>query len=102
MARTHRNLSKCSAGHFVDFARSRYVKSAAARESSTLGPCARSTRGSEADLVALDEVVTALAAIDQHKTKIFRAAFLWCLSVKEAAEVLRVSAEAVVRDWVLA
>ena len=56
----------------------------------------------EADLVALDEALIALAAIDQRKSKIVELRFFGGLSVKETAEVLKVSPDTVMRDWKLA
>jgi RNA polymerase sigma factor (sigma-70 family) len=56
----------------------------------------------EADLVALDEALIALAAIDKRKSKIVELRFFGGLSVKETAEVLKVSPETVMREWKLA
>ena len=56
----------------------------------------------EADLVALDEALIALADIDERKSKIVELRFFGGLSVKETAEVLKVSPETVMRDWKLA
>ena len=56
----------------------------------------------EVDLIALDEALDKLAAIDPRKTKIVEARFFGGLSVEETAEVLKVSEETVARDWRLA
>jgi RNA polymerase sigma-70 factor (ECF subfamily) len=55
-----------------------------------------------ADLVALDEALNALAAIDARKSEVVQLRFFGGLSAEETAEVLRVSAETVKRDWKLA
>jgi RNA polymerase sigma factor (sigma-70 family) len=55
-----------------------------------------------ADLVALDEALTALAEVDRRKGQVVEMRFFGGLSVKEVAEVLKVSQETVMRDWRLA
>jgi RNA polymerase sigma factor (TIGR02999 family) len=52
-----------------------------------------------ADLVALDEAMSALAQIDPRKAQIVELRFFGGLSVPETAEVLRVSSITVMRDW---
>lgn len=54
------------------------------------------------DLVAVDDALEALAAVDLRKSQIVELRFFGGLSVKETAEVLRVSEETVLRDWKLA
>jgi len=54
------------------------------------------------DLVALDEALTALSKVDPRKEQVVELRFFGGLSVEEAAEVLQVSAETVMRDWRLA
>ena len=55
-----------------------------------------------ADLVALDDALKALAAIDERKSRVIELRFFGGLSVEETAEVLKVSPETVMRDWRLA
>jgi len=55
-----------------------------------------------ADLVALDDALRALAEIDARKSRVVELRFFGGLSVEEAAEVLKVSPETVMRDWKLA
>ena len=55
-----------------------------------------------ADLVALDEALTALAEVDRRKSQVVEMRFFGGLSIKEVAEVLKVSEETVLRDWRLA
>ena len=51
------------------------------------------------DLVALDDALTALAALDPRKGKVVELRFFGGLSVEETAEVLKVSPDTVLRDW---
>jgi len=51
------------------------------------------------DLLAIDDALTALAAVDPRKSQIVELRFFGGLSVKETAEVLKVSEETVMRDW---
>ena len=55
-----------------------------------------------ADLVAIDDALNALAAIDARKSQVVELRFFGGLSVQETAEVLKVSVETVHRDWRLA
>jgi RNA polymerase sigma factor (TIGR02999 family) len=54
------------------------------------------------DLVALDDALNALSAIDARKGRVVELRFFGGLSVKETAEVLGISAETVQRDWKMA
>jgi RNA polymerase sigma factor (TIGR02999 family) len=55
-----------------------------------------------ADLVALDDALKALAAIDPRKGQVVELRFFGGLSVEETAAVLKVSSQTVLRDWSLA
>ena len=55
-----------------------------------------------ADLVRLDEALTAFAALDARKARVVELRFFGGLTEEETAEVLRVSRETVKRDWRLA
>jgi len=55
-----------------------------------------------ADLIALDEALTLLAAFDERKSKVVELRFFGGMSVEETAEVLGVSAMTIMRDWGLA
>jgi RNA polymerase sigma factor (TIGR02999 family) len=55
-----------------------------------------------ADLIALDEALTTLAAFDERKSRVVELRFFGGLSVEETAEVLKVSSATVMRDWELA
>jgi RNA polymerase sigma factor (TIGR02999 family) len=51
------------------------------------------------DLVALDEAMNALEQFDPRKVRVVEMRFFGGLSVEETAEVLKVSAVTVMRDW---
>ena len=55
-----------------------------------------------ADLVALDDALNTLSAVDPRKAKMVELRFFGGLSVKETAEVLHVAPNTVLRDWKLA
>jgi RNA polymerase sigma-70 factor (ECF subfamily) len=55
--------------------------------------------GKPADLVALDDAMNALARLDARKVQVVEMRFFGGLSVEETAEVLKVSAVTVKRDW---
>jgi RNA polymerase sigma factor (TIGR02999 family) len=54
------------------------------------------------DLVALDDALHALAALDERKARVVELRFFGGLSNDETAEALGVSAKTVMRDWQLA
>jgi RNA polymerase sigma-70 factor (ECF subfamily) len=58
--------------------------------------------GRTVDLVALDEALTRLAAIDPQQSRIVELRYFSGLSVEETAEVLGVSSRTVKRDWKVA
>jgi RNA polymerase sigma factor (TIGR02999 family) len=51
------------------------------------------------DLIALDEALSALARVDERKTRVVELRFFGGLSVEETADVLGISPETVMRDW---
>jgi len=53
----------------------------------------------DADLVALDEALTALAEIDERKARIVELRFFGGLTFEEAAEVMNLSKITIIRDW---
>jgi RNA polymerase sigma factor (TIGR02999 family) len=55
-----------------------------------------------ANLVALDDALNALAAVDPRKVRVVELRFFSGLTVEETAEVLNVSIDTVVREWRLA
>ena len=54
------------------------------------------------EIVAIDEALDALAQIDPRKARVVELRFFGGLSVEETAEVLRISAQSVMRDWKMA
>jgi RNA polymerase sigma factor (TIGR02999 family) len=60
------------------------------------------SREPDTDVVAVNEALDALAKIDARKAKVVELRFFGGLSVQEAAAVLEISAESVMRDWRLA
>ncbi|MGB2664557.1 MAG: sigma-70 family RNA polymerase sigma factor [Candidatus Acidiferrum sp.] len=87
----------------IDFARSRgYQKRGGGVLPLSLDDAP--TVGSEPDknLLALDDALKELASVDSRKSKVVELRFFGGLSIKETAEVLKVSVETVVRDWRLA
>ena len=87
----------------VDFARDRqYLKRGGGSVRVSLAEAAAFTVDRGADLVALDEALDRLAGQDRRKARVVEMRFFGGLSVEEVAEVLKVSAETVMRDWRLA
>jgi RNA polymerase sigma-70 factor, ECF subfamily len=87
----------------VDFARSRgYQKRGGGAPHVSLDEAPSVCNEPDANLVAMDDALKALAAVDERKSKVVELRFFGGLSVEETAEVLKVSAETVVRDWKLA
>jgi RNA polymerase sigma factor (TIGR02999 family) len=54
------------------------------------------------DVVALDDALQGLAALDQRKSQVVELKYFGGLAVREIAEILDVSEETVARDWRLA
>ncbi len=54
------------------------------------------------DFVALDEALTALAAVDARKSQVVELRFFGGLTLEETAEALQVSRDTVKRDWKIA
>jgi RNA polymerase sigma-70 factor, ECF subfamily len=87
----------------TDFYRSaQYQKRGGGAERITLDGAAAVLREASRDLLALDEALRRLAAVDKRKSDVVELRFFGGMSVKETAEVLKVSPETVMRDWKLA
>ena len=87
----------------VDHARSRnYQKRGGALRRVSLDEALVVSEERGTDLVALDDALEALAAVDPRKSQVVELRFFGGLSIEEAAEALQVSAETVLRDWRLA
>lgn len=87
----------------TDFARARhYQKRGGDAVHLSLDEALVISREPGADLVAVDDALKALAAIDDRKSRVVELRFFGGLSVEETAEVLKVSPDTVMRDWKLA
>jgi RNA polymerase sigma factor (TIGR02999 family) len=87
----------------VDFARQRGCrKRGGAARQVALDEALAVGREQGDDLMALDDALQALAALDARKGQVVELRFFGGLSVEETAEVLHVSPETVRRDWRLA
>jgi RNA polymerase sigma factor (TIGR02999 family) len=56
----------------------------------------------EANLLELDEALRRLAEVDERKSRVVELRFFGGLSVKETAEVMKISSDTVMRDWKMA
>ena len=84
----------------VDHARSHYAgKRGGNIRRVSLDEAAVVARERAAELIALDEALNSLAAIDPRKTKVVELRFFGGMSVEETAEALGVSPVTVMRDW---
>jgi len=54
------------------------------------------------EVLALDDALNTLAEVDPRKARIVELRFFGGLSVKETAEVVKVSSDTVMRDWKMA
>lgn len=87
----------------VDFARSRhYDKRGGGAVHVELDEAVHVSPAPDPDLVAVDDALTRLAALDRRKSQVVEMRFFGGLSVEETAEALDVSPETVMRDWKLA
>jgi RNA polymerase sigma factor (TIGR02999 family) len=87
----------------IDFARSRaYQKRGGGSAQVSLDEAATVCSEPDPNLVELDDALKSLAELDARKSKVVELKFFGGLSTDETAEVLRVSAKTVVRDWRLA
>jgi RNA polymerase sigma factor (TIGR02999 family) len=84
----------------VDFARARkYQKRGGAAVQVSLDEALVGSTERSADLVALDDALTALAATDERASRAVELRFFGGLSIEETAEALKISPETVKRDW---
>ena len=87
----------------VDFARARgYQKRGGGAHRVTFDEALVVSPQAGQDLVALDDALQALAAIDQRKSQVVELRFFGGLSVEETASLLKVSPSTVMSDWRLA
>ena len=84
----------------VDFARARpRVANGVEARQVSLDKAVAISPDRSADLVALNDALEALAAIDERKSRIVELRFFGGLSVEETAEVLHISGITVIREW---
>ncbi|MDA2938086.1 sigma-70 family RNA polymerase sigma factor [Acidobacteria bacterium AH-259-A15] len=84
----------------VDFARSRpQLKPEGQAGHVSLDEAPLLSQEGSADLVAVDDALKTLATLDRRKSRIVELRFFGGLSVKETAEVLKVSPITVTREW---
>ena len=84
----------------IDYARTRQaVKRGGRFERLDLDGELVASRDREPDLVALDEALERLAALNPRKARVVELRFFGGLSAQESAEVLNVSEVTVKRDW---
>ncbi len=87
----------------VDFARSRgYQKRGGGAIDVNFDEALIVSSDPDVNLVALDDALRTLAAVDERKSRVVELRFFGGLSVEETAEVLNVSVDTVMRDWKLA
>jgi RNA polymerase sigma factor (TIGR02999 family) len=87
----------------VDFARSRhYQKRGGGAQKVTFDEALVVSDERGGDLLALDDALVALAAVDPRKSQVVEMRFFGGLSVEETAEALHVSVDTVMRDWKMA
>lgn len=87
----------------VDHARARgYQKRGGEAHRVTLDEGRLGAKEKAADVIALDDALTALAAIDERKCQVVEMRYFGGLSVEETAEALGVSVRTIKRDWTMA
>jgi len=87
----------------TDHARARqYAKRGGGAQVVSLDEAPEVSEKPRADLVALDDALKRLAAVDERKSRVVELRYFGGLSVEETGEVLKVSPETVMRDWKLA
>jgi len=87
----------------VDHARShQYAKRGGGAHKVSFDEGAVVAQEQAADLIALDDALLSLAAIDERKSRIVELRFFGGLSVEETGEALKISSRTVMREWSMA
>ena len=87
----------------IDYARSRHRgKRGGGAQLVALDETAVMSDEPSFELIALDDALRRLAAVDPRKSRVVEMRYFGGLSVEETSEVLRVSPDTVMRDWRLA
>lgn len=84
----------------VDYARSKQArKRGGSAEKVTLNENAVVSATRPQEIIALDDALRQLGLLDERKSRVVEMKFFGGLSTEEIAEVLKISAETVKRDW---
>jgi len=84
----------------IDHARKyQYAKRGAGARKVALDEAAVMPEQRAAELVALDDALAEIAAVDPRKSQIVELRFFGGLSIEETAEVMKISAATVQREW---
>jgi RNA polymerase sigma-70 factor (ECF subfamily) len=84
----------------IDHARSHhYAKRGGGAQRVSLDEAAILSEERASDLVALDDALTSLAAVDPRKSHVVELRFFGGLNIEETAEVLKLSSMTVQREW---
>ena len=84
----------------IDHARSHhYEKRGGGAQKVSLDDAIILTEERAAELVALDDALTSLAAVDPRKSKIIELRFFGGMNIEETAEVVGLSPTTVQREW---
>jgi RNA polymerase sigma factor (TIGR02999 family) len=86
----------------VDHARRRHAGKRAGGERITLDDALAAAPEPSVDLVALDEALTKLDALDPRQARVVELRFFGGLDVEQTAETLGISVSTVKRDWTFA
>jgi RNA polymerase sigma-70 factor (ECF subfamily) len=87
----------------IDYARSRsYLKRGGDARRVTLDEALMVAADPPMDLMALDGALSRLGELDSRKSSVVELRFFGGLTLKEIAEVLKISSDTVTRDWNLA
>ncbi len=86
----------------IDYARSRHCAKRGGGMRVSLDEAAVVSDERAAELVALDDALTDLAVLHPRQSRVVELRFFGGLRVDEAAEVLQISPETVMRDWRMA
>lgn len=83
----------------IDFARQRPKVEGRDVQHVTLGQAGALAEGKASDLIAIDDALKSLEALDPRRGRIVELRFFGGLTVEETAEVLKVSPVTVLREW---
>ena len=87
----------------IDHARTKHrVKRGGVQQAVTLDEGLIAAEARSVDVLALDEVLTRLAALDERQARVVELRFFGGLSVEETAEVMEISPATVKREWSMA